>query len=74
VALIYNHTETARHPINLAFSRDGGETWSPPLTLEDLEGELSYPAIIEAADGRLHMTYTWRRERLRHAIMEPTDR
>ena len=71
VALIYNHTELARHPIHLAFSSDGGESWAPPLTLEDLDGELSYPAIIEASDGRLHMTYTWRRERIRHVIVEP---
>jgi predicted neuraminidase len=73
VALVYNHTETARHPINLAFSPDGGDTWQPPILLEDLDGELSYPAIIQAADGRLHLTYTWRRARIRHVIVEPSE-
>lgn len=70
VALIYNHSETERTPLNLAFSGDGGESWSPPLVLEDQPGEYSYPAIIQASDGSLHMTYTWRRERIKHVVME----
>jgi len=70
VALIYNHTTIARHPINLAFSADGGDTWEPPILVEDIDGELSYPAIIQAADGRLHITYTWLRRRVRHVVVD----
>ena len=73
VALIYNHSDNARHPINLAASSDGGDTWGDPLILEDEEGELSYPAIIQASDGVLHMTYTWHRQRIRHVIVQPTE-
>jgi predicted neuraminidase len=34
-------------------------------TLEDAPGEYSYPAIIQAADGGLLMTYTWHRETIK---------
>jgi predicted neuraminidase len=71
VALIYNHTDSGRTPLNVAFSEDGGETWGAPLVLEDEPGEYSYPAIVQAGDGRLHMTYTWRRERIKHVILSP---
>lgn len=73
VGLIYNHSANARHPINLIVSDDGGDSWGEPLVLEDDEGELSYPAIIQASDGRLHMTYTWRRQRIRHVTVEPSE-
>jgi predicted neuraminidase len=69
VALIYNHTTTDRTPLNVAISEDGGNTWAPPLTLEDEPGEYSYPAIIQAGDGAVHMTWTWRRERIRHVVL-----
>ncbi|MCC6861885.1 MAG: neuraminidase (sialidase), partial [Bryobacterales bacterium] len=29
-------------------------------------GEYSYPAIIQSSDGNVHVTYTWRRQRIRH--------
>lgn len=70
VALVYNHTAAARTPLNLAVSRDEGETWCPPIALETEEGEYSYPAIIQAADGKLHITYTWRRQRIKHVVLE----
>jgi len=73
IALIYNHTTTDRTPLNVAASEDGGGTWTPPLVLEDEPGEYSYPAIIQAADGAIHMTYTWRRERIKHAVMSPAE-
>jgi predicted neuraminidase len=73
VALIYNHTETDRTPLNVAASEDGGDTWTPPLVLEDEPGEYSYPAIIQASDGSIHMTYTWRREQIKHAVISPSE-
>jgi predicted neuraminidase len=66
VVLIYNHTTRGRTPLNLAVSEDGGLTWKPGPVLETEPGEFSYPAIIQAADGAIHFTYTWNRKRIRY--------
>ena len=71
IALIYNHTPRGRTPINLAFSKDNGDTFGTPFILEDIKGEFSYPAIIQAKDGKLHMTYTWRREKIKYVVIDP---
>jgi predicted neuraminidase len=68
--LIYNHSETGRSPLNIAVSRDG-KTWLPAATLETEPGEFSYPAIIQAADGTVHVTYTWKRKKIAHAVIDP---
>ncbi|MGH9663829.1 MAG: sialidase family protein, partial [Bryobacteraceae bacterium] len=54
VALVFNNTATARSPLNLAFSDDDGATWGTRYVLEDEPGEYSYPAIIQARDGKLN--------------------
>lgn len=69
--LIYNHSEKDRWPLNVAMSIDG-EAWKPAVTLETEPGEYSYPAIIQAADGMVHMTYTWKRKKIAYAILDPT--
>ncbi len=66
IVLIYNATSTGRTPLNLAVSRDG-EHFKNFYTLEDGPGEYSYPALIEARDGSLLATYSWRRMRIRFA-------
>jgi predicted neuraminidase len=71
VALVYNHTSSGRTPLNIAFSRDDGKTWSRPFVLENEPGEYSYPAIIQTEDELLHITYTWRRERIKHVVIDP---
>ena len=58
--VVYNHTERARSPLNVAVSSDG-KTWRAALILEDQPGEYSYPAVIQTADGLVHVTYTWKR-------------
>lgn len=70
-AIVYNHTASGRSPLNVAISTDGRE-WSAALVLEDEPGrEFSYPAVIQTRDGLLHVTYTWRRERIKHAVIDP---
>jgi len=64
VVLIYNHTTSGRTPLNLAVSSDG-EHFKMFDTLENQPGEYSYPAIIQARNGDLLMTYTWDRKRIR---------
>ncbi|NOY40959.1 MAG: exo-alpha-sialidase [Planctomycetes bacterium] len=68
--LIYNHTQFGRSPLNLSVSEDG-ETWQAALVLEDQPGEYSYPAIIQTADGLVHATYTWKRELVKHVVIDP---
>jgi predicted neuraminidase len=69
--LVYNHTSSGRSPLNIALSKDGVR-WEPSVTLENQPGEYSYPAVIQARDGRVHVTYTWRRERIKHVVLDPT--
>jgi predicted neuraminidase len=68
--LVYNHTPDARSPLNVALSRDG-VTWEAALVLEREPGEYSYPAVIQTSDGLVHVTYTWKRERIRHVVLDP---
>ena len=63
--MVYNHTPRGRTPLNLAISTDG-EHWTPWRTLESDPGEYSYPAMIQTSDGALHITYTWRRQKIKH--------
>jgi predicted neuraminidase len=68
--LVYNPTATGRGKLDLALSADG-KSWTPALALEDAQGEYSYPAMIQARDGKVHVTYTWRRERIKHVVVDP---
>ena len=71
VVLVYNHTEQGRSPLHMAVSSDDGKTWSAPMVIEEGPGEYSYQAVIQTRDGMIHITYTWRRERIRHAVVDP---
>lgn len=69
--LLYNHTEKGRSPLNLAVSKDGRE-WKSTVVLETEPGEYSYPAIIQTQDGQVHATYTWKRQRVKHVVFDPS--
>jgi predicted neuraminidase len=69
--VVYNHSATERTPLNVAVSSDG-KSWQPALVLESDPGEYSYPAVIQSADGLVHITYTWRRERIKHVVVDPS--
>lgn len=68
--LVFNPVERGRTPLVVAVSRDG-TSWTEAVSLETEPGEYSYPAVIQAADGRVHVTYTWRRERIAHVVIDP---
>lgn len=68
--LVYNHTKRGRSPLNVAVSVDGND-WTSSVVLEDQPGEYSYPAIIQSADGLVHITYTWKRQRVKHVVLDP---
>jgi predicted neuraminidase len=69
--LIYNHTPRGRSPINVAVTKDG-KLWEASLKLETEKGEFSYPAVICTADGKAHVTYTWKRQKIKHVELDPT--
>lgn len=78
--LIYNDFRTVpgtpkgpRTPLNIAISKDGVK-WHNVLLLEDSPvSQYSYPAIIQGEDGMVHVVYTWRRQRIKYAKINPKD-
>lgn len=75
--LVYNHTTRNSDPpgrqmLNVALSEDGN-SWKPVLTLEKQKGEYSYPAVIQASDGLVHITYTYNRESIKHVVIDPGE-
>jgi len=69
--LVYNHSTEDRNRLNVALSPDG-RAWQAALVLEDSPGEYSYPAVIQTSDGLVHVTYSWKRERIKHVVFDPT--
>ncbi|MDA1164146.1 MAG: exo-alpha-sialidase [Planctomycetota bacterium] len=75
--IVYNHTvrkgefPAGRNMLNVAISENGKE-WKPILTLEKEKSEFSYPAVIQTADGKVQITYTWKRQSVKHVVLDPT--
>ena len=74
--LVYNPTEKtksnwggSRTPLSIAVSKDG-IAWKDLLVLENTPGEYSYPAVIQAKDGTIHITYTWNRKKIKWISVE----
>ncbi|UBM59094.1 exo-alpha-sialidase [Marinilongibacter aquaticus] len=70
--LVYNPTERykgkwggPRSPLDVAISSDG-KNWKQLVRLESEEGEFSYPAVIQAKDGTIHITYTHKRTHVKY--------
>ncbi|MFX0098381.1 MAG: exo-alpha-sialidase [Candidatus Hodarchaeota archaeon] len=61
VVLVYNHSMKGRTPLNLRYSTDNAKTWSEMKTLEEGDGEFSYPCMILGSDGNVHLVYTFKR-------------
>jgi predicted neuraminidase len=68
--MIYNDTPRGRSPLNVGLSSDGVK-WTNVAALETEKGEYSYPAVIQAGDGRVHVTYTWKRLKIMHKVLDP---
>jgi len=71
--LVYNHTAKSRSPLNVAVS-DDGKRWLAAAVLENdpaAPNGFSYPAVIQTSDGLVHITYTWKRLRIKHVVLDP---
>ena len=70
--VVYNHLLKGRNMLNIAVSGDG-ETWEAAAILENESPgtEFSYPAVIQTADGLVHITYTWNRKQIKHVVIDP---
>jgi predicted neuraminidase len=78
--IVYNHSAQSpdtpgkgvRYPLNIGLSDDGVH-WRNVLTLESapMKDGYAYPAVIQASDGLVHVTYTWNRQRIRHVVIDP---
>ena len=71
--LVYNPTargKGGRAKLNVAVSSDG-KTWKDVAILENgTDGEYSYPAVIQASNGQVHITYTFDRRNIKHVVLE----
>ena len=74
--LVYNHTTRkgefprGREMLNVAVTKDG-QKWQAAAILEKEKGEFSYPGVIQTADDLVHIVYTYKRQKVKHVILDP---
>ena len=77
--LLYNHLGSGitgwgrRGMLNLAISDDGVNWRSTTVLEEEPKSEFSYPAMIQSKDGLVHLSYTWKRQRIKHVVVDPNS-
>lgn len=73
-----------RAPVSLCLSEDGGQSFPLRIVVEDGPGtclsndstdgrnkEMSYPWLLEAPDGTLHLAYTYHRRAIKYVRLAP---
>lgn len=77
-AFLGNDIDDGRYRLSLYLSDDEGKTWKWKTRIEDHEegrGGYSYPCLIQAPDGLLHMTYSYHpaedRKSIKYVIVDP---
>ena len=69
LVVVFNDSFDKRTPLNIGVSEDNGESWEI-WDLETEEGEYSYPSIIQSSDKLIHLVYTYRRETIKHIVID----
>jgi predicted neuraminidase len=65
--IAFNDSTAGRDNLRLAMSGDEGRTWAGVATLADEPGaDFSYPFLMQARSGDVHLVYTWMRKAIRH--------
>jgi predicted neuraminidase len=65
--LAFNDSKTGRENLRLALSTDEGQTWVRIATVVEEPGaDFSYPFLMQASNGDVHLVYTWKRAAIRH--------
>jgi predicted neuraminidase len=77
-AFIGNDIDDGRYQISLYLSDNEGQTWKWKTHLEQVEkgkGSFSYPSMLQASDGMLHITYSYQRteklESIKYVVVNP---
>jgi predicted neuraminidase len=70
IVLVCNPVREGRTPLSVLVSDDNGATWPRRLDLETNPGEYSYPSIIQAEDGQVHVVATHQRVQIFHYVLE----
>lgn len=66
LVLAYNPSHNERTPLWVALASED-EDWQDGYPLEEGTGEFSYPALLQATDGMIHLVYTYKRQTIYHA-------
>lgn len=69
--LAYNPVHHGRSRLALAVSADLGASWRSIGIEAAPEREFSYPQLLQSRDGLCHLLYTYRRESIKHLIIDP---
>jgi len=79
-AFIGNDIDDGRYQISLYLSDDEGKTWKWKTHLEQVkkgDGSFSYPSMLQASDGMLHITYSYQRaeklESIKYVVVNPAS-
>ena len=73
--LAYNDVEDGRYSLAVALSDDEGASWKWKRNLEFQKGSsFSYPSVIQAKDGKIHLTYSCqlpeKKETIKHVAFD----
>ncbi len=73
ILLACNPVPDGRTPLSVLVSEDNGATWPRRIDLETGPGEYSYPSVIQAQDGQVHVVATHHREQIFHYVVDPVE-
>ena len=68
IAVVHNdQTGQERDRLSIAISKDNGRTWPTRKVIVHVPGErFDYPSVIQARDGRVHVTFSDNLKTIRH--------